>query len=337
MALTKVSNGKDKMTVTLFSPKGKRIRSRHVLKNYCSDFNLDIQDFGDIKFFYNAENLPKIKKPSAMALALERLRAKKRAKIQNEVRNEPEILNYRLQKVQEDKNETMDWSDDEIEREIPDSINGYPVIETKNFVTNSDVPILGQNGEFYWPKCSVEYFGVNRLKNSKFKVIINNKGQKEMQLDDPETEMFMEKYWKSKSIPQDDLIMTDSAVKQNGPIMSYKISEHCQIPEKYKLGSTLPKDLTYLLPKFPCNALTLVTPSCNANKPDPPSQISDEKYKILSKMHITLSGQSTIYGDINRRLEKPDYEPKKPIIVRPTGFSNVPFHRADYDLFRYDI
>merc|ERR1719150_3015079 len=112
VALTKVSNGKDKMTVTLFSPKGKRIRSRHGLKNYCSDFNLDIQDFGDIKFFYNADFLPNIKKPSAMALALERLRAKKRAKIQNEIRNEPEILNYRLQKTQEN-GETMDWSDDE--------------------------------------------------------------------------------------------------------------------------------------------------------------------------------------------------------------------------------
>jgi len=254
---------------------------------------------------------------------------------------EPEIMNYRLQKTPKNdetvdkmnnNSEIADWEEEFYSDKIPDFILGMPVLETKTFYGGRDHPILGQNGEFFWSKCTVEQFGARHLRNQKYKLVINQQGQKQMEVDRPDEIMVQ----KSKSIPKDNLNITNVFLN-NRPIMSSRISEKIVKPKQFELGSSLNKDMTYLVPKFPLNALTYLTPSCDAFKPDPNAKMSEEKSKIMSNMCIWLVGQSTIYGDINQRLENPEYVPKKPKIVKPLGFTRVPLERADYDTFRHDI
>ena len=327
VTLTKMSN-KKKMTVTLFSPKGQRIRSRHLLKNYCSDHHLDIQEFGDIKFFYNSEFLPEIKKRSAMALALEALKAKKKAACKVS-----ELLDTSVDDDPLDS-QMMNYSDsDDSDRHFsPNEINGIPIHDTWTYYGVLDHPILAKNGQFFWPRSTVEQVGYYRLKNLKLKLILNSNGEKEMRPIDPDPLALTDQ---NRTKPDENMVVTNM-VLGTPPIMSARIQDKLDIPTEYKLGSSLTSTpMTHLLPKLPSNALTTLTPSCDQNPPE----ASEEKKQTLSDFSVSRYGACTVYGDINSRLENPDYEKQNnnPIIVRPKGFSQIPFHLADYDLFRYDI
>jgi len=332
VTLTKVPNKKTKMRVTLFSPKGDRIRSRHLLKNYCSDHHLDIQDFGDVKFFYNSEFLPNLpqqmSKKSAMALALERMREKRKTK---KIEEEP----LEITVDEETDSQMMHYSDLDSDLNFsPDEINGIPIHDTWTYYGAIEHPVLGPNGQFFWPRSSVEHFGYFRLKNLKLKVIVNENGEKEMRPVDPDPELTDRIKTNGK---QDNMIVTHS-VLGNRPKMSISIEKKLDIPTEYKLGSSLNEPLIHLLPKLPSNALTFLTPSCDQNTPDPYQEASAEKKAILSNISVSCYGACTVYGDINSRLENPEYEQSKnAIIVRPKGFTKIPFHLADYDLFRNDI
>ena len=325
VTLTKMSN-KNKMTVALFSPKGQRIRSRHILKNYCSDHHLDIQDFGDIKFFYNSEFLPEpVKnKRSAMALALEALKAKKKATACKVSEPQEIPLDNPLD------SQMMNYSDLDSDLHFsPNEINGIPIHDTWTYYGALDHPILGKNGQFFWPRSTVEQVGYFRLKNLKLKEVLNLDGEKEMRPIDPDP-LGLTNPNRGKT---DGNMVVTNKILGNAPIMSTRIGDKLEICTGYKLGSSLTTPMIQLLPKLPSNALTNLTPSC------PNQGTSVEKKQTLYDISISCFGACTIYGDVNLRLENPTYEKQHKIIVGPKGFSQIPFHLADYDLFSmiYDI
>ena len=328
VTLTKMSN-KNKMTVSLFSPKGQRIRSRHILKNYCSDHHLDIQDFGDIKFFYNSEFLPEpVKnKRSAMALALEALKAKKKATACKVSEPQEIPLDNPLD------SQMMNYSDLDSDLHFsPNEINGIPIHDTWTYYGALDHPILAKNGQFFWPRSTVEQVGYFRLKNLKLKLVLNSDGEKEMRPIDPDPLALTNP---NRAKTDGNMVVTNKLLGKP-PIMSTRIRDKLEIPTEYKLGSSLTSTpMIHLLPKLPSNALTNLTPSCDQNHPN--QETSEEKKQTLSDFSVSCYGACTVYGDINSRLENPRYEKQHKIIVRPKGFSQIPFHLADYDLFRYDI
>ena len=63
---------KNNIVVTIHSPDKTRIRSRHALLTYCTENNVDISEFGDLRFFYNPNYLPAVE-PHAMERSLKRL------------------------------------------------------------------------------------------------------------------------------------------------------------------------------------------------------------------------------------------------------------------------
>jgi len=67
---------KNNIVVTIHTPDKTRIRSRHALLTYCTENNVDISQFGDLRFFYNPNYLPAVE-PHAMERSLKRLEMKK--------------------------------------------------------------------------------------------------------------------------------------------------------------------------------------------------------------------------------------------------------------------
>ena len=64
--------------VTIHSPDKIRIRSRHALSCYCDENQIDISEFGDLRFFYNPNYTPAVE-PNAMdRTTLKRLNVKRK-------------------------------------------------------------------------------------------------------------------------------------------------------------------------------------------------------------------------------------------------------------------
>ena len=212
----------------------------------------------------------------------------------------------------------------------PNEINGIPIHDTWTYYGVLDHPILAKNGQFFWPRSTVEQVGYFRLKNLKLKLVLSSDGEKEMRPIDPDPLALTNP---NRAKTDGNMVVTNKVLGKP-PIMSTRIRDKLEIPTEYKLGSSLTSTpMIHLLPKLPSNALTNLTPSCDQNPPE----ASEEKKQTLSDFSVSCYGACTVYGDINSRLENPRYEKQHKIIVRPKGFSQIPFHLADYDLFRYDI
>ena len=62
--------------MTIHSPDNIRIRSRYSLSRYCDENQIDISEFGDLRFFYNPRYLPYVE-PTPMKRTLKRLEGKR--------------------------------------------------------------------------------------------------------------------------------------------------------------------------------------------------------------------------------------------------------------------
>ena len=80
---------KKNIVVTIHSPDKIQIRSRHALSCYCVENQIDICEFGDLKFFYNPNYTPAVE-PNAMdRTTLKRLNVKRKNVDSNYTIEEP--------------------------------------------------------------------------------------------------------------------------------------------------------------------------------------------------------------------------------------------------------
>ena len=128
--------------VTIHSPDKIPIRSRHALSCYCVENQIDISEFGDLRFFYNPNYTPAVE-PNAMdRTTLKRLNVKRKNVDSNFTIEEPSSA--KMSKIHEIMPITSVTKTFEIESttEVPNNFEIQPLTEVlKSFeiVSNANV------------------------------------------------------------------------------------------------------------------------------------------------------------------------------------------------------
>ena len=308
--------------VTVYSPDKTRIRSRHALLQYCSAHKIDIEKFGDLKFFYNPNYL-QLQTSSAMKKILQLLNEKRQKmsapskEIQDftekDVVDETDEIHHT-----ENVEERNDFSNTET-NEIPKVFNGIPVKDQISFACGGyNRPSLDENGQMFWPKSVIRHVGLQNLAKDKFQVYVGPFGEKRIisqdKLDKQHQDV-VEKGWLLSMSRQmtpamkKNLIFTNSSEYLKVKMCPNHMKNDSYPSNLHPLGQSCQENRIYLSKK---------TTSCNATKATSTKLVSTHTVKLCHKALGSVQlkpqpklidafrgptfGLDTIYGDIESRL-----------------------------------